>query len=82
MGHVGSRVTYCIAVLETEVKVLDVKLEIGKDELSQNSKKRQTVQKDDRQLKTHLFSDLLPDDARHLIAIEFNDWILYHDLLF
>jgi hypothetical protein len=31
--------------------------------------------------RTHFFSDLLPDDARHLIAIEFDDWILDHDLL-
>ena len=32
--------------------------------------------------KTHLFSDLLPDDARHLITIEFDNWVVHHDLLF
>ena len=29
----------------------------------------------------YLFSDLLPYDARHLIAIEFDDRVLHNDLL-
>ena len=70
-------------MLETEIKVFDVKLQIGEDELPQfKDTSNARFKEDERRRRTHLFSDLLPDDARHLIAIEFDDWVLHHDLLF
>ena len=34
-----------------------------------------------RMVVLYFFSDLLPYDARHLVAIEFDDRVLHHNLL-
>ena len=69
-------------MLETEIKILDVKLQIGEDELADNDTSNFSRTVRYQKKNTHLFSDLLPDDARHLIAIEFDNWVVHHDLLF
>lgn len=63
--------TYSISVLEPEVKVLDVQLKIGQDKL--NSGQSLEAFGQSKQATSHLFPDLLPDDPRHLVAIQ-----LYH----
>jgi hypothetical protein len=30
---------------------------------------------------THFFSDLLPDDPRHLVTVQFNDRVFHHNLV-
>jgi hypothetical protein len=74
----GGVATYCIAVLETKVKILDVELQIRKNELG--ARRVSTASRKGRAAQ-YFFSDLLPYNARHLVAIEFDDRILHYDLL-
>jgi hypothetical protein len=90
--HVGTHrrgcvAAYCITVLETEVEILDIELQVRKNELSRRKRVAQGARISSGSRKRgpsrvqYFLSDLLPYNARHLIAIELDDGILHHDLL-
>jgi len=92
-GRAAKTTTDRIAMLETQIVVLDVKLHVREDELSRTHKDcdgrgcaNQSVSfthhiEQKRATATHLFSDLPPYNPRHLVAVQFDDWMLHDDLL-
>ena len=69
--------TRLITVLQSQVIVLDVKVDVRKNELSSRQIRAQHAEH--RRL-THLLADLLPNDPRHLVAVQLDDWVLHSNL--
>lgn len=72
--------TYGVPGLESEVVVLDVEVEVWKDELQITLFGICAhIRRGNPESGTNLLTDLLPDDSGHFISVEFDHWVCHGD---
>lgn len=75
LGRLHSYFVIClVTVLNAQIVVLDVNVQVGKDEL--NIKKYWQ-----KYFNAYLVLDFLPNNPGHLIAIQIHDGVFHHNLL-